>query len=512
MFLKKTSLNWALKHVMKEGDTDLFPLPFEFDVIKAKWAKVLPELEKTEIHTHTWGGPRRLMVPKSDFSFRAVCQLDPLDAILFAAIMKEIGRNIEKRRSPPSDETVFSYRFDPAPDGRLYAKTTGWEQYWRVSAARCSQFKYVLVTDLSDYYNQIYHHTIENQLDLCKVKKQYWQTLKNLISNTTEGVSRGIPIGPHPSHLLAEMATIPIDNFLQSLGVTYCRYVDDMNIFCNSRDECHEILYKLVDYLDKNHKIQVNKQKTGIHKSDAYVKVCNDNTIDKPINKLERELLAAVRSYTNSPYERVRITRVSANDLAKLSQSNIESILNEYITATDIDYIRLRWFLRRLAQVGAPGGIAFIVKNFDDFIPAISEIGQYFESAAQNFTGDWKDIGEDLVKIYDRGIVQASEYLQVVILSLFSRINGINHINHLTKMYPKSTPMCQRKIMLAAAASNSSSWLSSLKSSYKNADTWNRRSIIYSLRVLPKDERQFWAKAAKRRLNGLDALILDSIF
>jgi hypothetical protein len=210
-----------------------------------------------------------------------------------------------------------------------------------------------------------------------------------------------------------------------------------------------------------------------------------------------------------SPYEKVRIVTLSTSDLAKLSQANIENVLKEYLEADDIDYIRLRWFIRRLAQVGAPGGVNFIVKHFDDFLPAIAEVGKYFESAAPNYQGEWKDIGEDLIKLFNTDLVQASEYLQVVVLSLFSRIKDLNHINSLTRVYGTSSTMCQRKIMLAAATAKAGAWLSTLKSSYKNADPWTRRAIIFSLRALPKDERTFWLKSVKKRVDGLDELIVD---
>jgi hypothetical protein len=138
-------------------------------------------------------------------------------------------------------------------------------------------------------------------------------------------------------------------------------------------------------------------------------------------------------------------------------------------------------------------------------------VGKYFESAAPNFAGKWQDIGEDLIKLYDTDLVQASEYLQVVILSLFSRIADLNHINSLTKLYAESSPMCQRKILLAAGMAKASAWLSTHKGAYKNADPWTKRAILFSLRALPKDEKRFWLRSVSRRVKGLDALIVDYI-
>jgi len=87
----------------------------------------------------------------------------------------------------------------------------------------------------------------------------------------------------------------------------------------------------------------------------------------------------------------------------------------------------------------------------------------------------------------------------------------LDHVNSLTKLYAQSSPMCQRKIMLAAAMANASAWLSTLKDAYKNADPWKRRAVIYSLRVLPKDAKDFWLKSVKKRVVGLDSLVAEFI-
>lgn len=512
MKLKRTSLAWAMKHVARDGDTDLFPMPFEFRVMKKQWSTLAPELAKIDIDNHSWSGPRRLIVPKSEFAFRSVSQLDPIDAILFAAIVKEIGRRIEKRRISPDQEVVFSYRFAPTSAGQLYSSNTGWEDFWKVSARHCSTFDQVLVTDLSDYYNQIYHHTVENQLDLCGIDSAYWRSLKSLLANVTEGVSRGVPIGPHPAHLIAEMSMIPVDQYLLSQGVTFCRYVDDIHIFCDTKKtDPHAILYKLVDYLDRTQKIQINKQKTKIFSSSEFIEICNRNTVDKPINAAEQHILQVIRGATNGPYQKVGVATLATADLAMLSDDKIRSVFEAYLNADEVDYVRLRWFIRRLAQVGVPGGVEYVVENFERLLPAISEVGKYLEAATDHYNGNWRDIGGALIDLYEKNIVQASEYLRIVILSLFTRIDDLNHISRLISVYDQSSAMCQRKIVLAAASAKQAAWLSNLKGAYKNADPWLRRAIIYALRVLPKDEKKFWLKSVKKRVDLLEGLVVKRI-
>jgi len=304
---------------------------------------------------------------------------------------------------------------------------------------------------------------------------------------------------------------IPTDEFIKGISPAFCRYVDDIHIFCNSEVQANKILYQLADNLDKTQKIQLSRRKTKIFPTSIFAKTASDNAIDKPINKFEQEMLAAVRSYTSSPYQKVSISVVKPVDLAKLSKNNIESVVTEYLKADQIDYVRLRWFIRRLAQVGASGGVEILVKNFGSLMPAVADVAQYFESATKNYEGSWVDIGDDLIDLYNSDVVQVSEYLKVIILSLFSRIRDLNHIEKVTSLYVDGTAMTKRKIVLAAANGEMAGWLSGLKGDYKNSDPWLRRALIYSMRVLPRDERTFWLISVNKRVKGLDELVAKSI-
>src|SRR4029453_4907206 len=118
--IKKRSLNWALKHALRFGDTDVFPSQFEFDAIKHDWAKISSLLSGEDVHNWKTRPPRSLLSPKSRFGFRIITQLDPLDFLLFAALVYEIGEDLEGKRVSIEDSIVFSHRFSPDSDGRMY--------------------------------------------------------------------------------------------------------------------------------------------------------------------------------------------------------------------------------------------------------------------------------------------------------------------------------------------------------------------------------------------------------
>lgn len=135
--LERSKLNWALKHLLKESDTDLFPRPFEIEVLSKKWDQIAQELEKIDISSHQWRSPRVALVPKDGISFRRAVQFDPIDAVLFTAVIRTIGKKIEQRRVPESEETVRRHRASstrlPTPGsgsgpgrGSLPERTASW--------------------------------------------------------------------------------------------------------------------------------------------------------------------------------------------------------------------------------------------------------------------------------------------------------------------------------------------------------------------------------------------------
>ena len=111
--LQESSLDWALAHALKHGDTDVFPLPFEYEAIKCDWGQLKPYLAKQNMRDWEVRPVRTLLSAKARYGFRVVTQFDPLDFLLFAAVIKEIGSEMEPFRVPNAQNIVFSYRFLP---------------------------------------------------------------------------------------------------------------------------------------------------------------------------------------------------------------------------------------------------------------------------------------------------------------------------------------------------------------------------------------------------------------
>jgi len=227
-------LRWALGSLKRFGDTDLFPRPAELDALTANTDATVAKLAELDLSTHTPGAARRFIVPKAALSYRQATQLDPLDSVLLTALTWQFGAKIEGRRRPKVESSVFSYRFEPSRDGELYSGPNAWNEFWAHCVEVSKQCALVVVADIADFYNQVSHHTVENQLIEAEWPNQAVKAVIRLLESTSAKVSRGIPVGPHWTHLLAEASLGPVDNSLCARGLCFARFVDDIVIFASS--------------------------------------------------------------------------------------------------------------------------------------------------------------------------------------------------------------------------------------------------------------------------------------
>jgi len=493
MPLDNTSIEWALSHLKTLGDSDLFPKPIELNPLLDQIDDLKALLTSREVGQFDPNPARRFMVPKDEVSFRRATQLNIFDSIILTAIMHQYGAGIENRRIPVGENVVFSYRYNPQADYWLYDRNYNWTPFWKQCFEKSKEYSNALLLDISDFYNQIYHHTIENQLIESGFPNQAKKWIMTLLESLTSQVSRGIPVGPHGAHLLAEASLIPLDNSLRSHGINFVRFVDDIIVFCNGEKESTKCLYIIADILDKQQRLILNKSKTLPLKQDEFKKLCSERIEDRPINDLEEQLLDIIKKYSNgNPYAIVLLSEVAPDDLAKFQDDVIENILQQYLDTKPVDFIRFRWFLRRLTQIGHPGAVRYCLTHLDILTPALADVCHYLLAASQNLNGDIPNIGKELTIALDNELIRANEYFSICILSLFSRNPAYNHFPKLVEKFDTGSSHIKREIILAAFCSGNSDWLRELKESFTGFDSWTAAAFLVASRSLPEDERKFF--------------------
>jgi hypothetical protein len=222
-----------------------------------------------------------------------------------------------------------------------------------------------------------------------------------LLTFLTQKNSRGIPIGPHVSHLLAELSLIPVDDSLLLKGFDYCRYVDDFVVFTNSYEEARMVFYYLAETLDKQQRLVVQRQKSKIIKSDEFLQLCANMKIDDPLNETEQEILEVIKSHSEDSYSQIKLSDLQPEDLEVLSYDNINDLLYEYIGQSNPNYSRIRWLYRRLAQIGIEHAVDFSITNMEKLIPAINDVCLYLSSASNYYQDDWKKLLKRLLAYWN---------------------------------------------------------------------------------------------------------------
>lgn len=489
--ISEASLRWSLQFLSAHGDGDLFPKIPEIDAISSDPTDFIATVIGKQLSDLPAGPCRRFLVPKDDFSYRQATQLDPQDSIIFCALIYEYGAEIERRRL--AADTIFSYRFRPTLVDGLYGEKESWNKFWESAYRKANSFPLVLYCDIADFYNQIYHHTIENQLIASSFPNQVTKWLIGLFESTTAGVSRGVPIGPHATHLIAESTLIPIDNSLRAQGVDFLRYADDILVFCSSEQEARATLGKIATTLDQQQRLMLQRHKTKLFNQVDFRALCHEMVQDRPISDEEDRLLKIIKRYSGgNPYKVITYNSISASDWAQFSQAALEQVITEYLNQTPIDFIRLRWFYRRLAQVGHPGAIDISLRNIEKLGPCLSNICTYLASVQFIDQQDWLRLGERLLGLLNLPEIAQQPYFRLSVLSLFSKTPHMNHFSKLAESYSASDAFAQREILLAAKANGAVDWLREHKESFQHMDPWRKSAFIYSASEFPRDEKKFF--------------------
>lgn len=450
MTLTSESLHWAVNFLYHHSDGDFFPKVLEIDAIYNMADEFVEQVENKNLDLDSFkpGSCRRFIVPKDELAYRQATQLDPQDSIILSALIYQ---------------SHYSARMHSA----------------RIGSKRF------------DYHKNLF----ENQLFASGFPNQAKKWIISLIESTTAKVSRGIPVGPHALHLIAESTMIPIDNCLVSKGINFIRFADDIIVFCKSRNHAKQLAYSIASTLDKQQRLTLQRHKTQTYNSEEFKKLCPSMIEDRPISSDEDKILRIIRKYSDgNPYIAISFNKISDEDWLSISDEIITKIIKDYLDKDQVDYIRLRWFYRRLTQIGHPGAvdISISLQEIENLSPCLANICAYFTSVQSIEKNKWIQIGERLLSLLNSDEIKSNEYLKLSLLSLFTKNKYINHFSKLTEQYASSDPFVRREILLAAKQNHAFDWLRDYKENYQLMDPWQKNAYLYAISGLPQDEKKYF--------------------
>ena len=93
------------------------------------WNDLRGKLSSQDVLKWTVRAHRECLSPKSAYGFRIATQLDPVDWLIYNALVYEIGEDLESYRLPQEEGVVFSWRFEPQPDGTMFNRNVAYSQF-----------------------------------------------------------------------------------------------------------------------------------------------------------------------------------------------------------------------------------------------------------------------------------------------------------------------------------------------------------------------------------------------
>lgn len=511
VYLNEASLDWARAHLMRLGDTDFLPKPFELEAIDYAWDDVKTLLLKSDLDTRPAGALRRCLAPKGRYSYRIVTQLDPLDSLIYAALVHEIGDELEQSRVQTGEGVVFSSRFSPLPSGVMYARDYRWASF----ADRCRELseescEYVVIADIADFFPRIYYHRVESALELATSSDGPRRALLKLIKQWNERVSYGIPTGPYCSRLVAEITIDDVDRGLLAEGASYCRFADDYRIFCSSKQHAYRMLEVLARLLQDNHGLTLQPGKTAIMTVERFRERHLDTAVRVVLRNLAENFEDLLETLgLDDPYEELEYEELDDDSREAVDAMNLEMLLDEQLQRADIDIGLTKFVLRRLGQLNNWGVSSDLLKSEEALYPVVPELVKYFQMLRLR-PSVARCLGQDIMNLVTDSVIGHLPYHRAWLLSLFAESSAWDQEEKFHGLVASfSDELTRRKLILARGIARHAYWLRQAKSDFFSFGPWTRRAFLAAFGSMPRDERNNWYGAIKSRLEPLDLIVVS---
>ena len=514
----KDSIERALRNIVKYGDTDIFPFPFErytFDDSFDACVDLLMDRDNT-FEDHLANHPPLTIESLTQIGytgFRRATQIEPFWNAYYLALVISIAQEIENYRIPEHRQIVYSYRYVWS-DGvhSLFGDST-WNDYRKRASERAGESHFVVLTDIADFYSRINHHRLQNALNrLINVGHVPYRIIE-LLKQFSQTRSYGIPIGGPASRMLAELSLADVDKHLDQRRISFCRFVDDYAIFSDSKADAYEALVFLSEKLS-NEGLSLQRSKTKIVSSSEFSDLhlyLDPKKEEDPVATEEQKLLnVSIRYDPYSPtadedYEGLR---------EAVAQIDILGILSKEVGKTLIDQTVAKQAISALRVLDVPvqekamrvlldsDNLLSLAPVFVSVMRAVRGIFDELSDSGRNF------VDEALVELYEnsshllRVELNLSYYIQAI-----SRRHSVQKEQILGNIYERSdSHLLRRQVIRVMSDWTCHHWLSDKIRSFNTYTEWERRALLIGSYCLG-DEGRHWRKYIKKTLSPTEKKI-----
>ncbi|UWQ21597.1 RNA-directed DNA polymerase [Jannaschia sp. W003] len=521
----KKAAKLAVRNVIKHGDTDIFPFPFENHAFFDK------EIEAVELVTEydenfeqylNQFPPKNVssLTPVTYSGFRWATQIDPLWNAHFLASVAAIGKSIERARIDRDNEAVFSYRFEPDKEtGDVFCREVGWLQFMKRSLELAEIHPFTVICDISEFYPRLGHHRLENALRQVAGETPYPKRIMSFLSNFSNTNSFGLPIGGPATRLLSEITINQVDRLLQSKGIVFTRFADDYHLFADTKEDAYRNLIFLSEKLFINQGLTLQKSKTRIMSSAEFKATSPIKDEEKPE---EEQAAEAAINHSHSALMRFSLRfdpySPTADDdyealKAEVRKFDIIGMLKEELAKSRVHTSLARKIIsaiKFLEGKSKQDAVLSVMDNCDVLYPIFSSVLMMIDDQFDSLEEDT----QNAVLANIQYLIDQDSHVFRVDIHLSFAIRVLAHSNTpqiqflLQKLFDsRPSELIRRDIILIMARWGEWYWLSDLKNRYRELSAPERRAFIASS-FISKDEGKHWRDHMKREFDPFEELVL----
>ncbi|MGN7771557.1 RNA-directed DNA polymerase [Phyllobacterium sp. 22552] len=505
--LNREAILWSLEHITRHGDTDIFPYSLEAEFLQDCKEQVADALAAVNTATFKPLSSLDSLVPKSRHGFRVAHQLYLSDAVMLLAATSSIGNQIEAARGPSDERPGFSYRFHPGEDFVMFAdgcRYGQWlmQQFSKVRFCDDDQYTHVVEADISDFYQRIYHHRLENCLQDAAGQVTETRMIMSFMRDIRARQSFGIPVGGNATRLLAELALLDIDRALSAEGYEFTRYVDDFRIFIRAGQDPYNALAFLADNLWAGEGLSLASSKTRVIPFEQYREnlelLSGEDTAQAEASAVEHLL-----------YE-IYDSEDSSEPLAQLANIDLVAEISAEIDQEFWDLGKIRILLRCMKLTRDLNAVQFIRENYGLLIPFAKELVLLMEELAADDDISFQDIEAGIVDLILNPAVRHLHVTRAWLLELFVR--GVINISSLQarRLDVLNHTLDQRALYRIRARLGEVNYFRQQKARINELTPWLQPAFLYSAACLPAEEYRTWLSNIRQNLSfPLASLFVD---
>jgi len=310
--------------------------------------------------------------------------------------------------------------------------------------------------------------------------------------------SYSLPIGGNASRILAEAALISVDDYLRSLKVQFCRFVDDYRLFAPDAKTAHAWLTVLVErlYLEG---LTVNPSKTVIE--DVSKKTKSSAIVSEEARQVANELRQGriIVGYTGTIPTKFR--ELSEREIEELKEATTEE-LEEKITSNQIlQPDDVRRFLRIVVASGDYSKLSLfqsLVEKFPQFTPLLVDLLIKKESHIP------VTLKDSIKEYFSAPLAEGIKYPEYMLISVVRLLgsegfeNSIALMELFRSLKRNSGAYVGRAVLDALVGNTRRTDVLEIRQYYSRADQWEKRAIIKIVNsVLSEEEKRPWLKNVK---------------